>query len=212
MKFSVLYLIAILLIGGCSSLGSVTSNFLAKIPQSSKESYVVQSGDSIWSIALQYNQDPKIIINNNNLLKPFTIFPGQKIYLDADSASKAVVSSEQIIVWHSPVNTNKKPVSQGSYWLMYKTEKGNPISSIQEGRVVIAGPDIPGYGNLVMISHPNGFLSLYAHCKDIFVEKGDVISRGTIIANVGSSEASSPMLRFQLRKNGSPVKTSGIKF
>ena len=212
MKFSVLYLIAILLIGGCSLLESVTSNFLAKIPQSSKESYVVQSGDSIWSIALQYNQDPKIIINNNNLLKPFTIFPGQKIYLDADSASKAVVSSEQIIVWHSPVNTNKKPVSQGSYWLMYKTEKGNPISSIQEGRVVIAGPDIPGYGNLVMISHPNGFLSLYAHCKDIFVEKGDVISRGTIIANVGSSEASSPMLRFQLRKNGSPVKTSGIKF
>lgn len=212
MKFSVLYLIAILLIGGCSSLESVTSNFLAKIPQSSKESYVVQSGDSIWSIALQYNQDPKIIINNNNLLKPFTIFPGQKIYLDADSASKAVVSSEQIIVWHSPVNTNKKPVSQGSYWLMYKTEKGNPISSIQEGRVVIAGPDIPGYGNLVMISHPNGFLSLYAHCKDIFVKKGDVIPRGTIIANVGSSEASSPMLRFQLRKNGSPVKTSGIKF
>jgi len=212
MKFSVLYLIAILLIGGCSSLESVTSNFLAKIPQSSKESYVVQSGDSIWSIALQYNQDPKIIINNNNLLKPFIIFPGQKIYLDANSASKAVVSSEQIIVWHSPVNTNKKPVSQGSYWLMYKTEKGNPISSIQEGRVVIAGPDIPGYGNLVMISHPNGFLSLYAHCKDIFVEKGDVISRGTIIANVGSSEASSPMLRFQLRKNGSPVKTSGIKF
>ena len=212
MKFSVLYLIAILLIGGCSSLESVTSNFLAKIPQSSKESYVVQSGDSIWSIALQYNQDPKIIINNNNLLKPFTIFPGQKIYLDADSASKAVISSEQIIVWHSPVKTNKKPVSQGSYWLMYKTEKGNPISSIQEGRVVIAGPDIPGYGNLVMISHPNGFLSLYAHCKDIFVEKGDVISRGTIIANVGSSEASSPMLRFQLRKNGSPVKTSGIKF
>ena len=95
---------------------------------------------------------------------------------------------------------------------MYETDKGNPISSIQEGRVVIAGPDIPGYGNLVMISHPNGFLSLYAHCKDIFVKKGDVISRGEIIANVGSSEASSPMLRFQLRKNGSPVKTSGIKF
>ena len=212
MKFSVLYLIAILLIGGCSSLESVTSNFLSKIPQSSKESYDVKSGDSIWSIALQYNLDPETIIEDNNLLKPFIIFPGQKLYFDADSASKAVVSSEKIVVWHSPINTNKNPVSQGAYWLMYETDKGNPISSIQEGRVVIAGPDIPGYGNLVMISHPNGFLSLYAHCKDIFVQKGDVISRGAIIANVGSSEASSPMLRFQLRKNGSPVKTSGIKF
>jgi murein DD-endopeptidase MepM/ murein hydrolase activator NlpD len=212
MKFSALYLIAILLIGGCSSLESVTSNFLAKIPQSIKESYKVQSGDSIWSIAMQYNLDPEKIIEDNNLLKPFIILPGQKLYFDADSASKAFVSSEQIVVWHSPINTNKKPVSQGSYWLMYETEKGNPISSIQEGRVVIAGPDIPGYGNLVMISHPNGFLSLYAHCKDIFVQKGDVISRGAIIANVGSSEASSPMLRFQLRKNGTPVNTSGIKF
>tara|TARA_B110001454_G_scaffold195574_1_gene197936 strand:- start:116 stop:754 length:639 start_codon:yes stop_codon:yes gene_type:complete len=212
MKFPALYLIAILLLGGCSSLESLSSNFLAKMPQSSKESYVVQSGDSIWSIALQYNLDSETIIEHNNLLKPFKIFPGQKLYLDADSASKAVVSSEQIVVWHSPINTNKKPVSQGSYWLMYETEKGNPISSIQEGRVVIAGPDIPGYGNLVMISHPNGFLSLYAHCKDIFVKKDDVISRGAIIANVGSSEASSPMLRFQLRKNGSPVKTSGINF
>ena len=62
MKFSVLYLIAILLIGGCSSLESVTSNFLSKIPQSSKESYDVKSGDSIWSIALQYNLDPETII------------------------------------------------------------------------------------------------------------------------------------------------------
>ena len=212
MKFSVLYLIVIFLIGGCSSLESVTSNFLAKIPQSLTESYEVQSGDSIWSIALRYNIDPETIIEDNNLLKPFTIFPGQKLYFDADSASKAFISSEQIVTWHSPINTNKKPVSQGSYWLMYETEKGNPISSVQEGRVVIAGPDIPGYGNLVMISHPNGFLSLYAHCKDIFVQKGDVISRGAIIANVGSSEASSPMLRFQLRKNGTPVNTSGIKF
>ena len=98
------------------------------------------------------------------------------------------------------------------YWLVYNSKTGNPIFSIQEGKVVVSGPDIPGYGNLVMISHPDGFISLYAHCKEIFVEKGDLVSRGMMIANVGSSEAASPMLRFQLRKNGSPVKTSGIKF
>jgi hypothetical protein len=212
MKFPVLYLIAILLVGGCSSLESFTSNFSTKMLHSSNESYLVRSGDSIWSIALQYNLDPETIIEHNNLLKPFTIFPGQKLYLDGDPSSNSIVLSKEIISWHSPINTNKKPVSQGSYWLVYKTEKGNPISSIQEGRVVISGPDIPGYGNLVMISHPNGFLSLYAHCNDIFVEKGDFVSKGMTIANVGSSEASSPMLRFQLRKNGSPVKTSGIKF
>ncbi|MDA9068408.1 peptidoglycan DD-metalloendopeptidase family protein [Gammaproteobacteria bacterium] len=212
MKFPALYLIAILSIGGCSSLESFTSNFSTKMLHSSNEHYLVRSGDSIWSIALQYHLDPETIIEHNNLLKPFTIFPGQKLYLDGNPSSDSIVLSKETISWHSPINTNKKPVSQGSYWLVYKTEKGNPISSIQEGRVVISGPDIPGYGNIVMISHPNGFLSLYAHCNDIFVEKGDFVSKGMTIANVGSSEAASPMLRFQLRKNGSPVKTSGIKF
>ena len=42
-----------------------------------------------------------------------------------------------------------------------------------------SGPDIPGYGNLVMISHPNGFLSLYAHCKDIFVVKRVMLFPGS---------------------------------
>ena len=81
MKFSVLYLIVILFLGGCSSLESVTSNFLTKMPQSSKESHVVQSGDSIWSIALQYNLDPETIIEDNNLLNPFTIFQGKNYIL-----------------------------------------------------------------------------------------------------------------------------------
>jgi len=212
MKFPVLYLIAILLISGCGSLESVTSNFLAKMPQSSKESYIVQSGDSIWSIALKYNIDPRVMIDRNKLLKPFTIFPGQKLYFNNATNINPVQNSKEIITWHNPIKGNNKPISEGSYWLVYKTEKGNPIYSIQEGKVVISGPDIPGYGNLVMISHPNGFLSLYAHCKEIFVEKGDLISKGMMIANVGSSEASSPMLRFQLRKNGSPVQTATINF
>jgi murein DD-endopeptidase MepM/ murein hydrolase activator NlpD len=63
-----------------------------------------------------------------------------------------------------------------------------------------------------MISHPNGFLSLYAHCQNIIVEAGDIVSKGMVIARVGSSESSSPMLRFQLRKNGTPIKVKSIQF
>ena len=84
MKFSVLYLIAILLIGGCSSLESVTSNFLAKIPQSSKESYVVQSGDSIWSIAraVADGRDVRSVVDaivTANSLSDGDVSAGQKI-------------------------------------------------------------------------------------------------------------------------------------
>ena len=94
----------------------------------------------------------------------------------------------------------------------YLQPKGQAIHSISEGKVVVSGPDIPGYGNLVMISHPSGYLSLYAHCDQIFVVRGDKVSRGMIIANVGSSESSSSMLRFQVRKNGKPLNNSLLEF
>jgi len=53
---------------------------------------------------------------------------------------------------------------------------------------------------------------LYAHCNDILVKEGDVVNRGEVIATVGKSEASSSMLRFQLRKQGTPIKASKVKF
>ena len=84
MKFSVLYLIVILFLGGCSSLESVTSNFLTKMPQSSKESYVVQPGDSIWSIAraVADGRDVRSVVDaivTANSLSDGNVVAGQKI-------------------------------------------------------------------------------------------------------------------------------------
>jgi lipoprotein NlpD len=76
---------------------------------------------------------------------------------------------------------------------------------------VVSGPDIPGYGNLVMISHPDGYLSLYAHCEKIFVQVGDNVDGGDMIAQLGNSEAAYPMLRFQLRKNGKPLSAENLR-
>ena len=95
-------------------------------------------------------------------------------------------------------------------WLIFKESKGVPIHSINLGKVVVSGPDIPGYGNLVMISHPDGYLSLYAHCDKIFVEQGDEVTKGARIAQLGNSEAAYPMLRFQLRKNGQPLRAEAL--
>ena len=77
--------------------------------------------------------------------------------------------------------------------------------------MVVSGPDIPGYGNLVMISHPDGYLSLYAHCEKILVQTGDFVDKGSMIAQLGNSEAAYPMLKFQLRKNGKPLKAEKVR-
>ena len=63
-----------------------------------------------------------------------------------------------------------------------------------------------------MISHSNNYLSIYAHCDKIFVEQGDEVDRGSMVAQLGSTESSFPLLKFQLRKDGKPVNSEKIDF
>lgn len=212
MKPLICYALAAIFISGCSSLENFKSTVEARIFQDSKGIYIVKSGDSIWSIALQNNLDPQQIILNNNLTKPYIIIPNQKLSLLYASQNDVLPTPQKKITWQSPLKASKKPSKEGKYWLIYKEDIGRKIYAVGAGRVVISGPDIPGYGNLIMISHPNGFISLYAHCKKINVEVGDFVEAGMEIAEVGSSEASFSMLKFQLRKNGAPVNTSTLRF
>lgn len=202
----------ILFFSSCSYFDNFTKNIEELILRESKNYYIVQSGDSVWSIAVRTNSDPQLIIKNNNLSQPYFIFPKQKLQLSANQKTLMPRIPIEPIEWHHPLNSIAKPEKQGLYWLVYKENKGQPIHSIDDGKVVVSGPDIPGYGNLVMISHQNGFLSLYAHCNNIFVKSGDQVSKGMLIADIGKSEASTAMLKFQLRKNGAPVKTSELQF
>ena len=212
MRLSLLHVVLIFCLAGCSSIDGLKKNFDELVSRESKNSYIVQLGDSVWSIAIKYNLDPQSIIDKNHLLQPYTIFPNQNLQFSKNGKASTPKIAFQPIAWHHPLNQYIQPEKQGSYWLVYKERKGKPIYSIDEGKVVVSGPDIPGYGNLIMISHANGFLSLYAHCDKVLVQSGDTVKKGMIIAQVGNSESPESMLRFQLRKNGKPVKTSQLRF
>jgi len=208
-----LLIILTLLISSCSSLEVLKQsykNFSAPLAPPMDESYVVQPGDSIWSISINLNLDAEELIQNNNLKKPYTIYPKQKLTLSGNVSKIHSIQKSEAIAWHHPLGKGLKVAIKEDSWLIFKEPKGLPIHSINVGKVVVSGPDIPGYGNLVMISHPDGYLSLYAHCDKIFVEQGDDVRKGAMIAHIGNSEAAYPMLRFQLRKNGKPVKAEKL--
>ena len=208
-----LLIILTLLISSCSSLEVLKQsyqNFSAPLAPLMGEFYVVQPGDSIWSISINLNLDAEVLIKNNNLKKPYTIYPKQKLSLSGNFLKIHSIQKSQAISWHHPLGEGSKVAIKDDSWLIFKEPKGLPIHSIHIGKVVVSGPDIPGYGNLVMISHPDGYLSLYAHCDKIFVEQGDDVGKGAMIAHLGNSEAAYPMLRFQLRKNGKPVKAEKL--
>lgn len=201
-----------LAISSCSSLDAIKQNYNNLLPNPQIKTYIVKPGDSVWSIALELNMDANAIILNNDLKKPYVIYPNQELFFFRKKNNLNVINDDSIKQWQSPLKGIQKPEQGNSQWLEYKEPKGKSIHSVYDGIVVVSGPDIPGYGNLVMISHPDGYLSLYAHCDQVYVSQGDQVLKGTLIANLGNSEAAYPMLRFQLRKNGKPVQASKINF
>ena len=84
--------------------------------------------------------------------------------------------------------------------------EGTPIKATEGGTVAYAGNELKGYGNLVLIRHPNGYVSAYAHNGELNVKRGDAVKRGQVVAKSGQSgNVSSPQLHFELRKGSSPV-------
>lgn len=83
---------------------------------------------------------------------------------------------------------------------------GEPVLSVDDGKVIYSGGDLQAYGNMVIIEHRD-FISLYAYNSKNMVKRGDTVSRGQEIAIVGKKNNSDEcMLHFELRtKDGVPL-------
>jgi len=78
---------------------------------------------------------------------------------------------------------------------------GTPISAVAEGEVIFSNA-LHGYGNLVILRHRNGLVTVYAHNSRNLVKEGEWVRRGQIVAKVGQSgRASGPHLHFEVRKD-----------
>ncbi len=84
--------------------------------------------------------------------------------------------------------------------------EGSSVKAAENGTVIYVGSGVEGYGNLVLIRHPNGYVSAYAHLASMSVAKGAVVNRGDAIGAVGQTgSVSRPQLHFELRKGATPV-------
>lgn len=83
--------------------------------------------------------------------------------------------------------------------------QGTPIVATRTGIVAYSDNRVRGYGNLLVIVHANGEVSLSAHCQRIFVFAGQRVAQGQVVAEVGMTGlALGPHLHFELRVGGEP--------
>jgi murein DD-endopeptidase MepM/ murein hydrolase activator NlpD len=84
--------------------------------------------------------------------------------------------------------------------------EGTPVKAAEDGVVAYAGSELKGYGNLVLIRHSNGYVTAYAHAKELMVKRGDTIKRGQVVAKSGQTgNVEGPQLHFEIRKGPAPM-------
>jgi murein DD-endopeptidase MepM/ murein hydrolase activator NlpD len=99
-----------------------------------------------------------------------------------------------------------KPNGQQNDGINLAVPEGTPIKAAEDGVVAYAGNELKGYGNLVLIRHANGYVTAYAHAKELMVKRGDQIKRGQVIANSGQTgNVDTPQLHFEVRKGPAPL-------
>ncbi len=103
---------------------------------------------------------------------------------------------------------------------VYKTRKfhsgidvgagyGLDIVAAADGTVTLATTN-GGYGKCVIINHGSGISTLYGHCSSMLVSVGAKVTKGQVIAKVGSTGVSTgPHLHFEVRVNGSTTDPLG---
>lgn len=79
---------------------------------------------------------------------------------------------------------------------------GDPVVSIDEGKVLYSGDAINSYGNLILIQHQSDIISVYGNNYSNYVEEGDTVSKGQLIAAVGEGNGKQPRLYFEIRHKG----------
>lgn len=88
--------------------------------------------------------------------------------------------------------------------LFIKAKEGNEVKSIADGQVVFADW-MRGFGNLIIVDHGSGYMSLYGNNQALLKNVGDNVSGGDTIAAVGNSGGNeSHGLYYELRKNSVP--------
>ena len=85
-------------------------------------------------------------------------------------------------------------------------QEGTPVYAADPGVVIFAGWNTWGYGNLLVVSHGNGWTTYYAHLSYLWVGCGSFVNAGQLIGEVGTTGRSSgPHLHFEIRQNGEPL-------
>jgi len=107
----------------------------------------------------------------------------------------------KVISWYG-----KKDSGYHNDGVNIRVKEGTPIRASENGVVSYVGNEMRSFGNLILVSHADGYVTAYGHTKKSAVFKGESVKKGDIIAYAGSSgNVTESQLHFEIRKKGRAV-------
>lgn len=99
-----------------------------------------------------------------------------------------------------------KPGGRYNDGINLKVIRGGAVRAAADGTVAYAGDAIPGFGNLLLVKHPGGWVTAYAHNEALLVTLGTKVRAGEPIARAGATGAvDTPQLHFEVRRGRTAV-------
>ena len=151
----------------------------------SQREITIKKGDTLYSISRTYGVDVNLLARQNNLSPPYHLNIDQKLVVAQGSTKRQVTKRSKA----SP----PPPILSGSFLqpvsgrvisgfgakknglhndgINYSVPLGTPVKAAENGVVVYAGNDLPGFGNLLLVKHANGYVTAYAHTQSFLVKQ-----------------------------------------
>lgn len=188
--------------------------------------HVVKKGDSLKEIAKKYKGDIDEILEFNNItvdqklsVGDVVIVPNGKEVAVAKSGNTGGSRAKVIATYPSFGGYYTHPVPEGHKTqgvhgyngVDYGAPIGTPVYSAAEGSVIVSrfqtlsNPWFGGYGNYIVIEHPNGTQTLYGHLSAVYTPMGAHVDKGQLIGEVGNTgKSTGAHLHFEVRGAKNP--------
>ncbi len=184
---------------------------------------MVRPGDNLFRIGKAYDVAYEELARVNRIKDVSQIHVGQRIFIPGATRqlpvetitpvepSPATPSMPEVpdssvdgFIWpvKGTINSGFGPRGISSHdGIDIGAPEGTPIRAIEKGEVIYSD-QLRGYGNIIIVRHTGGFISVYAHNEANLVREGQAVSRGEVIARVGNTgRVTGPHLHFEIRKN-----------
>ena len=200
--------------------------FLARtlqLPRGDGIYHVVHRGENLFRIGKAYDFTYQELARINGLDNPHKIETGHKIFipgatrqLPVEIITPASVSLERPrggdysageangFIWpvRGEVSSRFGPRGDGFHdGVDIMATEGSAVLAAETGEVIYSDR-LGGYGNMIIVRHGDGLVSVYAHNRSNRVAEGDRVAKGDVIAEVGETgRATAPHLHFEIRKD-----------